>query len=167
MHLLSGLHSSPTSLYEYIPAMPRRASIAIHILLAAQLLLPMHYYACNSDKRDERFAWRMFSPTRIEKCSAQFFLGDVEQAIRTTAFFHSAWIGIAQRGRQSVISAMAQRLCDDNPNMAVRVRVQCEQAPGVARTDKRLLYDPSRTESDDQIEMVSRGVFDFCTIGAL
>lgn len=147
----------------YIAAtMPRRASIAIHLMLAALVLLPMHYYACNGDKRDERFAWRMFSPTRVEKCSAQFFVGDAPRAIRSSAEFHNAWVGIAHRGRQQVIKAMAKALCERNPDTTVRVRVQCEQSPGAASVNRALLYDPEQDESNEEIELVARGLFNFC-----
>jgi len=152
----------------YIAAkMPRRESIAIHLLLAALILLPVHYYACNADKRDERFAWRMFSPTRVEKCSAQFYVGDEPRPIRTSKHFHNAWVGVAQRGRRQVIEGMAQALCERNPDTAVRVRVQCEQSPGAASQNKALLYDPSQDESTDKIELVSRGLFNFCMTGSL
>lgn len=147
--------------------MPRRASIAIHILLAVQILTPLHYYACNGDMRDERFAWRMFSSTRVEKCSAQFFIGDADQAIRASTQFHNAWVGIAQRGRKQVIRKMAQTLCDKNPGQAVRVRVQCEQFPGAARGNTRLLYDPEQSRTSDEVELAASGVFDFCTTGDL
>lgn len=147
--------------------MPRRASIAIHIILAAQIVFPLHYYACNSDMRDERFAWRMFSSTRMEKCSAQFFIGDAAQPIRSSTVFHNAWVGIAQRGRQQVIKAMAEALCEKNPETSVRVRVQCEKDPGVASRNRALLYDPNQDESTAKVEMVSRGLFDFCVTGAL
>ncbi len=147
----------------YIPAtMPRRESIAIHLLLAALILSPMHYYACNGDKRDERFTWRMFSPTRVQKCSAQFFVADAPRPIRAATVFHNAWVGVAHRGRKQVIEAMATKLCELNPETSVRVRVQCEQSPGAAAKDKRLLYDPEQDESNDTIELVSRGLFDFC-----
>ncbi len=152
----------------YISAtMPRGASIAIHTLLAVLILLPMHYYACNGDMRDERFAWRMFSPTRIEKCSAQFFVGDEPSAIKSAQHFHNAWVGIAHRGRRQVIEAMAEALCKRNPDTAVRIRVQCEQYPGATSRNRALLYDAKQAESTDDIELVSRGLFDFCTTGAL
>jgi hypothetical protein len=147
--------------------MPRRASIAIHLILAAQIVFPLHYYACNSDMRDERFAWRMFSSTRVEKCSAQFFVGDSPRAIRASSEFHNAWVGIAHRGRQQVIRGMAHALCEKNPDTSVRVRVQCEQAPGAAARNKSLLYDPNQDESTEQVELVSRGLFDFCVTGDL
>jgi hypothetical protein len=147
--------------------MPQRESIMIHLLLVGLILIPVHYYACNADKRDERFAWRMFSPTRVEKCSAQFYVGDAPRAIRTSQHFHNAWVGVAQRGRRQVIEAMAQALCERNPDTAVRVRVQCEQSPNAAFQNRALLYDPNQDESSEKIELVSRGLFDFCVTGSL
>jgi hypothetical protein len=131
-----------------------------------QFALPLHYYLFRHDKRDERFAWRMFSPTRIERCGTQFFLGDSDRPIRASKYFHNAWVGLAQRGRQQVVESMAQRLCKDHPGQAVRVRIQCEQSPHSAR-GRRDLYDPARRDSDERIELVSAGAFDFCTTGSL
>lgn len=147
--------------------MPQRASIAIHLLLAALILPPLYYYLASDDKRDERFAWRMFSPVRVEKCGTQIFVGDQERPTQLGASFHNAWVGVAQRGRKQVIRAMAQRLCDDNPGQAVRVRVLCEEKPQAAAAKPVMLYDPRRAESDDDIEVVSRGLFDFCATGSL
>lgn len=155
-----------------------RVSIAIHLLLAALILAPMHYYTCNGDKRDERFAWRMFSPTRVEKCSAQFFLGEAPRAIRTSTEFHNAWVGVAQRGRKQVLRAMASALCEQNPDTSVRVRVLCERYPGAAARHaaeaarnptlpQSLLLDPNLSESNKDVELVSRGLFDYCVTESL
>jgi hypothetical protein len=152
----------------YIAATMRdRASIAIHLMLAALILAPMHYYACNGDKRDERFAWRMFSPTRVEQCSAQFFVGEAPRAIRASTEFHNAWVGVAQRGRKQVLKAMAATLCERNPDKGVRIRVLCEQYPGAAASNKGLLYDPNLSESNKEIEVVSRGLFNYCVTESL
>lgn len=152
----------------YIAATLRdRVSIAIHLLLAALIFAPMHYYTCNSDKRDERFAWRMFSPTRVEKCSAQFFVGEAPRAIRASTQFHNAWVGVAQRGRKQVLRAMAAALCERNPDKGVRVRVLCERRPGAAASNKALLYNPNLSESNEDVEVVSRGLFDFCVTESL
>lgn len=147
--------------------MPRRAKIAIHLLLALQILLPLHFYACDGDKRDERFAWRMFSSTRVEKCSAQFFLGDSPRAIRTANEFHNAWVGIALRGRQSVLEGMARALCEENPGTAVRVRVLCEKEPGLSARNRGLLSDAALTRSSEKVELVADGIFNFCERGTL
>lgn len=147
--------------------MSRRTSIVIHVILAALLLTPLHYYLYNTDKRDERFAWRMFSPVRVESCGTQFFVGVDPKPIKTSSKFHNAWAGIAQRGWQQAISVMTQRLCDDNPETPVRVRILCEQFPQSTADNRQLLYDPKRTESDERVQLVARGLFNFCETGSL
>ncbi len=147
--------------------MPRRVSIAIHLILLGLLLPPLHYYLFNSDKRDERFAWRMFSPVRVENCGTQFFVGENGAPIKVANYFHNAWLDFTKRGRKQAIAAMAQRLCDDNPGQSVRVRILCEERPRASAGKPRLLYDNQRSTSDEDIEVVAHGAFDFCKIGAL
>ncbi len=145
--------------------MTKRDAIAIHILLVALFAIPLHYYTLNYDKRDERFAWRMFSPIRSEVCATQFFVGD--KPVRASQYFHTAWVGIAQRGRKQVIVQMAQKLCDDNPGKTVRVRVQCEQTPNSTAGNRIVLSDRNREESDSQVEVVSIGLFNICEMKSL
>lgn len=147
--------------------MSRRTFIAIHAVLFVLLAAPLYYYLVNSDHRDERFAWRMFSPIRSEKCSAQFLLGPEHQALKASDTFHSAWIGLAQRGRQQIIEAMGTRLCEKFPKQELRIRVLCEQFPGSSSAKANLLYDRTRSSSDDDIELVAHGLFNFCETGAL
>ena len=90
----------------------RRALIFIHVFLALQLLLPLSYYTVRSDHNDERFAWRMFSSIRMTTCQVEFRTGPDQSPVRNLhGIFHEAWLGLARRGRQSVINAMAQHLC--------------------------------------------------------
>lgn len=145
--------------------MTTKVAIVVHAVLLVLIALPLHYYTLNRDKRDERFAWRMFSPVRSEICSTQFFIEN--RPVNAGRHFHTAWVGIAQRGRKQVISSMAQRLCLENPGKSVRVRVQCEQEPGSTAHNRRILSDSKRTEDDKFVEVVSIGSFDLCEIGAL
>lgn len=145
--------------------MTKKVAIGIHVFLFVLIALPVHYYTLNRDKRDERFAWRMFSPVRSEVCSTQFFVED--RPVQASRHFHTAWVGIAQRGRREVISAMAQHLCQKNKGKSVRVRVQCEQEPRSTAHNRRILSDSNRSEDDELVEVVSIGAFDQCEIGAL
>jgi len=147
--------------------MTRRTSIAIHAVLLVLIATPLHYYLANDDMRDERFAWRMFSPIRSEKCGTQFLLGESRTALKASDTFHSAWVGLALRGRQQVIKAMGNRLCETFPGQELRIRVQCETHPGSAAKKKGALYDRTRKASDDDVDLVARGLFDFCETGAL
>lgn len=98
--------------------------VVILIIVASQLVLPIHYYTVRRDQHDERFAWRMFSPMRMTKCVPRFTVDNNPVAL--DAQFHEAWIQIAKRGRFVVIEKMAARLCEKNPGATVRVVMDCE-----------------------------------------
>jgi hypothetical protein len=102
--------------------------IAIHVFLAAQLALPIGYYACRADRHDERFAWRMFSSTRMLTCRAEFTVD--AQPVRLSAQFHEAWLTLAKRGRMEVIQSMAEALCERNRGKEVRVNIACKDLDG-------------------------------------
>ena len=91
--------------------------------LAIQLLLPLHYYLLRRDPHDERFAWRMFSPMRMTRCSARFAVDN--QPVGLGARFHEAWIEIANRGRYVVLEGMAAKLCKEHPGAKVELAVDC------------------------------------------
>lgn len=91
--------------------------------LAIQLVAPLHYYLLRRDPHDERYAWRMFSPMRMAKCTAQISVDN--QPVQLFTKFHEAWVEIAQRGRFVVIESMASKLCEDNPGKRVEVSLDC------------------------------------------
>jgi hypothetical protein len=91
--------------------------------LALQLLLPLHYYMVRHDPHDERYAWRMFSPMRMTRCSPTFRVDN--QPIVLGSRFHEAWIEIANRGRFAVLEAMAEKLCSEHPGKAVELSLDC------------------------------------------
>ena len=95
----------------------RHAFIAV--FLAVQVVAPLQYYACRRDTNDERFAWRMFSPTRMMSCEPSFLVDN--QRAQLYAIFHEAWIVIARRGRFAVLEAMGARLCRKHPGSEVRL----------------------------------------------
>ncbi|MBV8758874.1 MAG: hypothetical protein JO257_16425 [Deltaproteobacteria bacterium] len=95
----------------------------IAAFLLVQLLLPLAYYVGRRDPHDERFAWRMFSPMRMAKCTPHFTVGGTPLALPTT--FHEAWIEIAERGRFIVLEAMAAKLCHDHPGTPVELTLDC------------------------------------------
>jgi hypothetical protein len=96
----------------------------IALFVASQLLLPLHYYLLRRDPHDERFAWRMFSPTRMTTCDAKLARDGAPIAIGRE--FHDAWLTLARRGRFSVIEAMAARLCRKKPGSTVAVSLACK-----------------------------------------
>jgi hypothetical protein len=98
--------------------------LVILLVLASQLLLPLQYYTARRDPHDERFAWRMFSPMRMTRCTPKFTIDSKPVNLNTE--FHEAWIEIANRGRFVVIEQMAARLCQKNPGAAVHVVIECQ-----------------------------------------
>lgn len=113
----------------------RRRVLFIYAFLGLQALAPLHYYACRSDRRDERWAWRMFSPERMTRCEVQFRVGPEHRPVALWGRFHEAWIALAERGRTGVIEAMAAALCRTTSD--VRVHMRCRAVDG--RSD-----EPSR-----------------------
>lgn len=105
---------------------PGAADAFIAVWLAAQLALPLHYYALREDPRDERFAWRMFSSLSEQPCRARFEVGGRE--VDPARFFADAWVRMAGLGRRHVARRMAGALCERFPGEPVAVRVECPEA---------------------------------------
>jgi hypothetical protein len=96
-----------------------------------QLLLPLAYFA-RKDPHDERFAWRMFSPMRMARCTPSATIDDVP--FNLGGEFHEAWLELASRGRFTVIEAMGARLCDKHPDKEVRISIDCTYIDREQRT---------------------------------
>lgn len=124
----------------------KRTLVFIHLFLAVQIALPLYYYQGRRDRNDERFAWRMFSPTRMLTCQPRFFVGQPKRPVNPYGVFHEAWVNLARRGRLVVVEQMAARLCRENPGEPVYVDLQCR---GVGD------------------ERQSHGGWDMCAIGSL
>lgn len=105
-----------------------RRDAFIAVFLAVQIALPLHYYMGYSDPYDERFAWRMFSPTRMLTCEPTFRVGG--QPVKLHGQFHEAWIELAKRGRLEVLEAIAQRLCRTTPGAEVVLDLKCKTVDG-------------------------------------
>lgn len=108
--------------------------------VALQIALPAGYYLFRNDdvhRYDERWAWRMFSPIRAVRCDVDFTADG--KRVSTSSEFHTAWIGLAERGRPSVIEEMAERLCEVE-GAPVTVRQECKHVDG----SKHLIHDGSK-----------------------
>jgi len=112
--------------------------------LGLQLALPLSYYLVRLDDHDERFAWRMFSSTRMVSCRVVLAVDEQPVALQTE--FHDAWIALAQRGRRNIVEAMGARLCQQHPGSVVTARLTCQPLRG---------------------EPYAIGGFDLCTIPTL
>ena len=83
------------------------ASLFIAGWIALQLALPTSYYLGDGDPYDERFAWRMFSPVRMVKCSVALYSGgpDRRRDDLRAQELTMVWRGWMVRGRRSVAEA--------------------------------------------------------------
>jgi hypothetical protein len=88
-----------------------------------QALLPLAYYTTRRDPHDERFAWRMFSPMRMARCTPHVTIDG--KPFQLGSAFHEAWMSVAARGRFDVIEAMGAKLCAAHPDARVEVALDC------------------------------------------
>lgn len=103
------ISSIASSILAWVTSLRRWPNGFIVAFVAVQLILPLHYYMVRIDSHDERFAWRMFSPTRMVTCDVAFTVDG--QPVATSREFHQAWSEIAVRGRRVVIEEMGAHLC--------------------------------------------------------
>ena len=105
-----------------------RRDLFILAVVVLQGLLPLHYYLGASHPYDERFAWRMFSETRLVNCQVKFEAQNEEIPLKRS--FHSAWITLLKRGRPSVVQGVQERVCATHPEQSVTLTYRCRQLDG-------------------------------------
>lgn len=106
--------------------MDRRVAFVL-VVLVVQALLPLRHYL-GDDPYDERFAWRMFSPTRVVRCTVEYRVnGD---PLPLEQHLHSGWITLLKRGRGDVHDAVDQRLCVTHAGQTVRKSASCKGVDG-------------------------------------
>lgn len=114
----------------------RRILLGLGLGLLAQMIVPLTYYL-RDDRYDERFAWRMFSATRVEACETRALEsgGDgAERPIDLSRAVHAAWSTHMERHRRSVIDRFLEMRCALGARAARVVNV-CEDARGEARPE--------------------------------
>ncbi|MCK6525237.1 hypothetical protein L6R49_27850 [Myxococcota bacterium] len=106
----------------------------IAAFLLSQLLLPLRWYALRdpADPYDERFAWRMFSPERMVRCTANVRIDGAPVELGREV--HSAWITLVERGRMDVVGAVTERLCLTHPGGDLRLSLTCREIDGAVTT---------------------------------
>ena len=103
--------------------------LLILAVVAVNLLVPLSYYVVPGDRYDERFAWRMFSSTRMARCDVRFTAGG--RNVTLPSVFHTAWIKTAKRGRGNVVAAMGQHLCSlEGHGPPVTLSMSCKGVDG-------------------------------------
>ncbi|MED5373476.1 MAG: hypothetical protein VX899_20825 [Myxococcota bacterium] len=105
-----------------------RRTLFIGGALLFQALFPLHYYLGSSDPYDERFAWRMFSETRLLSCQVSYQVDGQELNLKRE--FHSAWITLLKRGRPSVVDAVSERVCITHGHQDPRLLYRCRELDG-------------------------------------
>ncbi len=108
----------------------RRVTTVLVVAVALQLLVPLTYYL-RDDPYDERFAWRMFSAIRVERCraTATEWRGDVEVPIDLARVVHAAWQQHIERHRRPVIERFLEARCATGVSR-VRITNRCIDARG-------------------------------------
>lgn len=111
---------------------PSIATIAIGAFLLLQIGLPLSYYL-GDNEYDERFAWRMFSPVRMARCSFQLstYENGTFQPLPLSKEYHVVWINLAKRARVGVIDAMVERSCRSHTDVRVDLRCATPKAPAI------------------------------------
>jgi hypothetical protein len=100
--------------------------------VAVHLAVPLRYYS-GSDRYDERFAWRMFSAIRVQRCDLE-----VRQTrdTRTTPLalmqiLPAPWVALLERNRTAVLERFLEWRCrDDEGSTSVEIVNRCIAADG-------------------------------------
>lgn len=102
--------------------------------LAFLVLVPLRYYVLpDHDPYDERFAWRMFSAVRVQRCEVEVtetLLGE-RRPVRLTTSLPMPWIALVERNRPAVQRGLLRFRCDGETDPStVEIRSSCVEASG-------------------------------------
>jgi len=121
--------------------------------------VPLRYYVLSGhDPYDERFAWRMFSAVRVQRCSVaveETLLGQPRH-VQLSTTVPMPWIALVERNRPAVQRGLLQFLCDRSTEPThVEIRSECVEANGERAPAIRRALD---CESGELEEVRVRGV---------
>ncbi|KAM9998449.1 hypothetical protein ACTFIY_008111 [Dictyostelium cf. discoideum] len=86
----------------------------------------------NLKKHDERFSWRMFSPTAIDtKCKIDYYNSKTFKQINYNLLYSKQWIDLMEMCRQPIIEEISKDLCLKNKekNQQPQQQQQQQQQP--------------------------------------
>ena len=135
----------------------RAAQIGAALWLAYLLLVPLRYYALpDHDPYDERFAWRMFSAVRVQRCTVaveETLLGEPRR-VNLQTVLPMPWIALVERNRPAVQRGLLRFLCErPTEPTRVEVRSECTEASGErAPPIRRALDCESRTLVEERLD---------------
>ena len=98
----------------------RLISLGIVAYLVCQIAVPLRYYL-RENRRDERFAWRIFSalaiaPYRCDVRVQQFSPGEqVGREVKLERTLHDAWIALLKLGQDVVVERVLRLQCRSDP----------------------------------------------------
>ena len=130
------------------PAPGRRrhlVNLFIAVTVLASIGLPCRYYV-NADTYDERFAWRMFSGKRAERCSVQVLetrrVGERRQraALNLTRIIHKAWESGLKRLRPDVMTRLFETRCEDPAVESITLVRRCRRADKSKKPDDEVTH---------------------------
>lgn len=118
------------------PEQRKRINILISLIVAASVCIPATYYM-SDDRRDERYAWRMFSAQRAATCDVRV----VEQHasadgtltrhdLNLVVTIHQAWVGGLQLGRPDIVARFFDFRCEQPEVQQVVLTRDCRSPAG-------------------------------------
>jgi len=103
------------------PGLLRRLiSLGVAAYLIWQIAVPLRYYL-RENRRDERFAWRIFSalviaPYRCDVRVAEVSHGEqLGREVNLERTLHDAWIGLLKVGQDAVVKRFLRLRCRSDP----------------------------------------------------
>ncbi len=106
--------------------------------------MPLGYYLGWRSPADERFAWRMFSAVRLDRCEAA-----VTETVRDGAStaarplplretLQRGWLVQLTRGQPRVVDRILARACDDEGVLAATLIRRCRATDGTEAPPEEL-----------------------------
>jgi hypothetical protein len=121
----------------------------INLIIVATLMVaigaPAAYYV-KGDTYDERFAWRMFSGKRAERCVVQVVESreasgrTTRVALPLTRIIHKAWESGLKRLRPDILEAFFVRRCREPAVRELTLTRRCRRADGGPKPDDQVRH---------------------------
>jgi hypothetical protein len=116
------------------PEARRMISLGIAVFLTWQVLLPLGYYRTH-DRRDERFAWRIFSalaiaPWRCDVRVQEFTEGaSAGRDVDLSRTLHDAWTMALRQGQDAVAERVLRTRCASSASVTAVELLRVCRAP--------------------------------------
>ncbi|MEZ4268894.1 MAG: hypothetical protein R3F39_21265 [Myxococcota bacterium] len=118
------------------PEQRKRINALISLVLAASVFIPATYYM-SDDRRDERYAWRMFSAQRAEICDAKVLEQRTDPKGVSTRHdlnlgvtIHQAWVSGLKLGRPDIVARFFEYRCEQADVQEVVLTRDCRSGAG-------------------------------------